>query len=52
VSPPISFGARYSRSKNLFGVQYFGENCGAKSLARETRTFQYGMSASDDIIHL
>jgi hypothetical protein len=23
-------------------VQYFGENCGAKSLARETRTFQYG----------
>jgi hypothetical protein len=23
-------------------VKYFGENCSAKSLARETQTFQYG----------
>ena len=30
------------QSHLAFGVQYFGENCGAKSLARETRTFQYG----------
>jgi hypothetical protein len=28
----------------FFGVKYPAENCGAKSLACETQTFQYGIS--------